>query len=412
MLVDLSPLRLSRDFRLVWLSQLASNTGRMFSLVAVPFQVYVLTRSSLAVGVLGIFQAVPIVVTGLYGGALADRLDRRQLQLAGKAVAALGSLCLAGATGATGGVGPSGHLAPVVFICAVVMVTAAASTLDQAARTATVPRLVPRHLLASAMSLSQALFQASLIIGPVLAGLLIAKAGVAWAYAADAATVFPAALLIARLPPQPAAAGHEVALGWRAPAEAIGYVRRHRLVASLFAADLIAMIFGMPMALFPALALSVFGIGASGLGLLYAAPGAGAFVGSLLSGWVSLVRRQGLAVCLAIGVWGLAIAGFGLAGSRLWIGLPLLAVAGAGDMVSAVFRSTILQLSVPDWMRGRMSAFHLMVVTTGPRLGDVEAGAVAALAGPVFSVISGGIASVIGIVVLATLLPELRNQRG
>ncbi len=262
------------------------------------------------------------------------------------------------------------------------------------------------------MSLSQALFQASLIIGPVLAGLLIARAGVAWAYLADAATVFPAAFLIARLPPQPAAAGQDVALGWRAPAEAIGYVRRNRLVASLFAADLVAMIFGMPMALFPALALSVFGIGPGGLGLLYAAPGAGAFLGSLLSGWVSMVRRQGLAVCLAISVWGLAIAGFGLAGSRLWIGLPLLAVAGAGDMVSAVFRSTILQLSVPEWMRGRMSAFHLMVVTTGPRLGDVEAGAVAALAGPVFSVISGGIACVIGIVVLATLLPELRNQRG
>jgi len=248
-------------------------------------------------------------------------------------------------------------------------------------------------------------------VGPALAGLIIGTAGVAWVYAIDALLFVPSALMIWTLPPQPPVEPEAVARGWRAPAQAISYVRRNRLVASLFAADLVAMIFGMPTALFPALALSVLGIGASGLGLLYAAPAIGALVGSLVSGWIRRVERQGMAVIIAIAVWGAAIAGFGLAGRALWLGLPLLALAGAGDLVSAIFRGTILQLSVPDGMRGRMSAFHMMVVTTGPRLGDLEAGAVAALVNPLFSVVSGGIACIAGIALLAALLPDLRNYR-
>jgi len=401
--LDLSPLRASRAFRTLWLSQLASTAGRQFVVVAVPFQVYVLTRSSLAVGLLGVFQAVPIVIAGLYGGALADRVDRRKLQLAGKVAVALCSLTLA--------LGAIGLRAPVAFVYAVVVVASAASTLDQAARTATLPRLVPRELLPSAMSLSQVLFQAASIVGPALAGLLIGTAGVSWAYAIDAAMFLPSAYLVWRLPPQPPAEPEAVARGWRAPAQAIAYVRGNRLVASLFAADLVAMIFGMPTALFPALALSVLGIGASGLGLLYAAPAIGALAGSLVSGWIRRVRRQGMAVVVAIAVWGGAIAGFGLAGRAVWIGLPLLALAGAGDLVSAIFRGTILQLTVPDAIRGRMSAFHMMVVTTGPRLGDLEAGAVAALAGPLFSVVSGGLACIAGIALLASAMPELWHYR-
>jgi MFS family permease len=402
--LDVSPLRASRDFRVLWLSQFASVAGRQFVVVAVPYQVYVLTHSSLAVGLLGVFQAVPIVLAGLYGGALADRLDRRRLQLLGKTVAAAGSLALA--------LGAVGLRAPVGFVYAVVVIASAATTLDQSARTATVPRLVPRHLLPSAMSLTQVLFQAASIVGPALAGLVIGTAGLTWAYAFDAAVFVPSAALICLLPPQTPSDPGAVAIGWRAPAHAIGYVRRHRLVMSLFAADLIAMVFGMPTALFPALALSVFGIGARGLGLLYAAPAVGALLGSLVSGWVRRVSRQGLAIVLAIATWGAAIAAFGLTGRVLWIGLPLLAVAGAGDLVSAIFRGTILQLTVPDGMRGRMSAFHLMVVTTGPRLGDLEAGGVAALVNPLFSVVSGGVACVLGIAVLAMLIPELIRYRG
>jgi MFS family permease len=401
--VDLTPLRQSRDFRLLWLSQLVSMAGRQVFRVAVPYQVYLVSRSSLAVGLLGLFQAVPIVVAGLYGGALADRYDRRRLQLAGKAVVAVASVALT--------VGAIGLRAPLWFIYALVAVSAAASTLDQSARSATVPRLVARALLPSALSLSQALFQVASIVGPALAGLILAGPGVAVAYAVDVACFLPGAILIWRLAPQPPLEDHGVELGWRAPAEALRHVFRNRMLVGIFSADLIAMIFGMPTAVFPALALSVFKIGAGGLGLLYAAPAAGALVASLFSGWVHGVRRQGLAVFIAITVWGLAIAGFGLTGSVLWVGLALLALAGGADMISAVFRGTILQLSIPDHLRGRMSAFQMMVVTTGPRLGDLEAGAVAALVSPVFSVVSGGLACVVGIAILALALPEMRRQR-
>jgi len=401
--IDITPLRESRDFRLLWLSQLATTGGRQVVVVAVPYQVYVLTHSSLAVGLLGLFQAVPIIVAGLYGGALADRFDRRRLQLIGKSLVALTSLALA--------IGAVGLRAPVWFVFLFVALAAAASTVDQAARAATVPRLVSRGLLPSALSLGQVLMQTAAIVGPALAGLILAQAGVTWVYLVDVACFLPGVLLVSRISPQPPLADHGVVLDWRAPAEALRHVRRNRLLVGIFSADLIAMIFGMPTAVFPALALSVLKIGAGGLGLLYAAPAAGALVGSLFSGWVRNVRRQGFAVFVAIAVWGVAIAGFGLAGRALWIGLPLLALAGAADLVSAVFRSTILQLSIPDAMRGRMSAFQLMVVTTGPRLGDLEAGAVAALVNPVFSVVSGGVACVVGIALLALALPEMRRQR-
>lgn len=401
--VDIAPLRESRDYRLLWLSQLATTGGRQIVVVAVPYQVYLLTHSSLAVGLLGLFQAVPIIVAGLYGGALADRFDRRRLQLIGKSLVAIASLALA--------IGAIDLRAPVWFVFLVVALAAAASTIDQSARAATVPRLVSRQLLPSAMSLSQVLLQTSSIIGPALAGLILARAGVTWAYLVDVACFLPGVVLLSRISPQPPLAGHGVVLDWRAPAEALRHVGRNRLLLGIFSADLIAMIFGMPTAVFPALALSVLKIGAGGLGLLYAAPAAGALIGSLFSGWVRNVRRQGVAVFIAIAVWGAAIAGFGLAGRALWVGLPLLALAGGADLVSAIFRGTILQLSIPDHMRGRMSAFQLMVVTTGPRLGDLEAGAVAALVNPIFSVVSGGLACLVGIGLLALAMPEMRRQR-
>jgi MFS family permease len=403
LLVDITPLRESRDFRLIWLSQLATTGGRQVVLVAVPFQIYLLTHSSLAVGLLGLFQAVPIVLAGLYGGTLADRFDRRRLQLIGKTVVAVTSTALA--------IGAAANRTPLWSIYIIVAVSAAASVIDQSARAATIPRLVSRRLFPSATSLSQVLFQSGAIIGPALAGLLLARTNVAVAYMVDVSCFVPGAAFIWQLSPQPPLRGHGVVLGWRAPAEAIRYVAKNRLLIGIFSADLIAMVFGMPTAVFPALALSVFKIGAGGLGLLYAAPAAGALVGSLFSGWVRSVKRQGLAVIIAIVIWGVAIAGFGVSGNARWVGLLLLAVAGGGDMVSAIFRSTILQLSIPDRWRGRMSAFQLMVVTTGPRLGDLEAGAVASLLGPIFSVVSGGVACVAGILILAFALPELRRQR-
>jgi MFS family permease len=198
---------------------------------------------------------------------------------------------------------------------------------------------------------------------------------------------------------------------WQDIKEGFTYVRNRGVLLSTFLIDLDAMIFGMPRALFPVLALEVFRVGPGGLGLLYAAPAAGALIGALSTGWVGRIRRQGLAVIWAVAVWGVAITAFGL--SSRWFGLALflLAVAGAADVISAVFRSAILQLSVPDSLRGRLSAIHIMVVTGGPRLGDAEAGTVAALVTPQFSVVSGGVACVIGVLLLARFVPELARYR-
>jgi MFS family permease len=368
-----------------------------------PYQVYVATRSSLAVGLLGVTQAAAIIGTGLYGGGIIDRFDRRRVQITGKLVAGVASLALAG-----GALRASSTPMWVVF--ALAAVGTAAWTLDQSARAATVPRLVHARILPSALSLGQVLVQGGSIIGPAAGGLVIGFLGLTWAYGIDVLGCIPATLLVASLTPQ-LPVGTAVRRGWRAPAEGLRYVRKSHILMATFAADLNATVFGMPTAVFPALALSVYRIGPTGLGFLYSAPAAGALIATLLSGWVPRVRRQGAFIIGAICVWGLAIAGFGFAGQVRWLGLLLLAIAGAGDMVSAVFRQTILQMSVPDSMRGRLSAFNTMVVMSGPRLGDLEAGAVAALFTPVISVVSGGLLCVAGMAVIASLSPTLRDYR-
>jgi MFS family permease len=402
LLVDISPLRDSRDFRLLWSSQVFTWLGRQVTIVALPFEVYVLTRSSLAVGAIGLAQLLPLMVAGLYAGALADRFDRRRVQLAGKATVFVAAVALS--YGAARGLS-------LWWFYVWAAVSSAGGTVDQSARAATTPRLVTRSQFPAAASLNQILLQGAAIAGPSLAGLLIAIAGgAAPAFALEAACAVPATALVGLVRPQPPA--HDAGpIGWRVPVDAVRFVVSRKLLVGIFTADLIAMIFGLPLAVFPALALNVFQIGPTGLGLLFAAPAAGALAGSLLSGWVNQIERQGLCVIWAVAIWGVAIAAFGFAGGQLALGLVLLAVAGAADLFSAVFRNTILQLSIPDSVRGRMSAFNLMVVTGGPRLGDVEAGVVAYLVNPVFSVVSGGVACVAGILVLAVLLPEMRRYR-
>ena len=403
--MDLGPLRDSREFRLLWIGQLISMTGRQVTVVAIPYQIYVLTGSTLAVGLLGLVQAVPLVLAGLYAGALADRFDRRLVMLGSLSVLGLTSLALALAAGGR----PS-----LWFIYAVSAVSAGVSTAEHSARSATVPRLVGPARLPAALTLTQVLFQFAVVAGPSAAGVVIAAAGLRWAYAIDVGCFALALVCVLLLRPLPAPPeGRQTELGWRAPAEALRYARGNPVLLAIFAADLDAMIFGMPRALFPALAAHLFRVGPQGLGLLYAAPGAGALVGSLLSGWVSGIRRQGAAVLCAVAVWGAAITSFGaftVLSSPGELGLLMLAVAGAADMISAVFRHTMIQLATPDRLRGRVSALNSMVVTAGPRLGDVEAGGVAALTSPVFSVISGGLLCLVGVAVIAARVPALRRQ--
>jgi MFS family permease len=399
-LLDLEPLRRDRDYRLLWIGQVVSGVGRQVTVVALPFQLYVLTGSTLAVGLLALVQLVPILVFALGGGAVADAVDRRRLLLVtqlGLAVAS-GALFVLAATPA----------APIWGYYAVAFVAAGLGAVDQPARSSAIPRLVPRERLPAAIALNQLGFQAMAVAGPALGGVLLATVGVAAAFLFDAVT-FAAAilalLLIAPIPPHPGAARPSLAT----VAEGLRFARREPIVLSTFVIDLVAMVFGMPSALFPALALDVFRAGPAGVGLLAAAPAAGALVGAVLSGWVGRIRHPGRAVIIAVAGWGVAITAFGLATGSFVLALLFLALAGAADVFSAVLRSSILQLQTPDEIRGRVASIHILVVTSGPRLGDAEAAAVAAVVGPQLSVVSGGILCLVGLVAVVRRYPELRR---
>jgi MFS family permease len=398
-LLDVEPLRRDRDYRLLWTGQVISGVGRQVTVVALPFQLYVLTGSTLAVGLLALVQLVPILVFALGGGAVADAVDRRRLLL----ITQLGLTVASGALFLLA----SSPDAPIWGYYFVAFVAAGLGAVDQPARSSAVPRLVPRERLPAAIALNQLGFQAMAVAGPALGGILIATVGVAAAFAFDAVTfvaAIVAVLLIAPIPPAPGAARPSIAT----VKEGLRFVRRRRIVLSTFVVDFVAMVFGMPTSLFPALALDVYGVGAAGLGLMAAAPAAGALVGAALTGWVGRIRRPGRAVIVAVAGWGLSITAFGLSA---WFPLALLflAMAGAADVFSAVLRSAIVQLETPDEIRGRVVGVHILVVTSGPRLGDAEAAAVAALTSAQFSVVSGGILCLVGLAAVARRFPELRG---
>jgi MFS family permease len=398
--VDVTPLRRSRDYRRLWVGQLVSTTGRQVTLVSLPYQVFVLTRSPLAVGMIGLVEVVPLIVFSIVGGAVADRVDRRKLILIteiGLAVTS-GLLLLGAALGAP----------PLAYLYLVAAAQSALYAMNSPTRTAIVPALVGKDLLPAALALSQVQFNATMIVGPAVGGLILARFGLTWAYAADVISFgasIAAAALLRPLPPDRSRS--RSTSGWEDVKEGFAFLRHRRILISTFLIDLNAMIFGMPRALFPVLALGVFRVGPEGLGLLYSAPAVGALIGALTAGWISGVRHQGRAVVWAVAVWGAAIAAFGLSASHFWVALLFLAIAGAADVISAVFRGSILQLATPDALRGRVSAVHIMVVTGGPRLGDAEAGTVADLVTPVFSVISGGLVCLVGALLVARLYPEL-----
>jgi MFS family permease len=396
--LDLAPLRLDRDYRWLWAGQAVSGIGTQVTRLALPYQLYVLTGSTLAIAALTAVQLVPILIFSLGAGSVADAVDRRRLLL----VTQVGLMaCSAGLVWLALTPAP-----PLLALFVVAFVAAGLASIDQPARSSAVPRLVPPERLPAAIALGQLNFQIASVIGPAIAGVLIATIGLAGAYGLDVvsfAASFVGLLAIAPLPPHATAARP----GLAAVREGLRFALRRRVILSTFVIDLDAMIFGMPTSLFPVLALDVFHAGPTGLGLLGAAPAVGALLGALLSGWVSSVRRVGQAVIVAVTIWGVAITLFGLSTFSFLLALVFLAVAGAADVLSAVFRSTIIQLAAPDELRGRVSSIHILVVTSGPRLGDIEAAAAAAVIGAQASVISGGILCVIGVAVVARLFPEL-----
>ena len=397
-LLDTAPLRLDRDYRWLWAGQAVSGIGTQVTRLALPYQVYVLTGSTLAIAALTAVQLVPILMFSLGAGSVADAVDRRRLLLVTQVglMACSAALVLLAITPAP----------PLIALFVVAFIAAGLSSIDQPARSSSVPRLVPPERLPAAIALGQLNFQIASVIGPAIAGVLIATVGLAGAYALDVlsfAASFVGLLAISPIAPLANAARPGIA----AIREGLRFALSRRVILSTFVIDLDAMIFGMPTSLFPVLALDVFHAGPTGLGLLGAAPAVGALLGALLSGWVSSVRRVGQAVIVAVAIWGVAIALFGLSTFSFVLALVFLAIAGAADVLSAVFRSTIIQLAAPDELRGRVSSIHILVVTSGPRLGDIEAAAAAAIIGAQASVVSGGILCVIGVAVVAKLFPEL-----
>ncbi|WP_441251529.1 MFS transporter [Kitasatospora sp. McL0602] len=394
---DLSPLREIPSYRRVWFGQSVSSIGQQMTAVAVAVQVYDLTHSSFATGLVGLFSLFPLIAFGLYGGAVADRVDRRLLGLIGSAGLALVSAVLA-AQALLG-------LGSVAVLYAAVAVQAAFFALSSPARSSMVPRLVPPHQLPAANALNTVSMNLGMTVGPMLGGVLIGAFGVQSAYLVDtvafAATIYAMWRLPAMRPGGPDAAPGAP----RATVlDGLRFLREQPNLRTSFLADLAAMIFGLPRALFPALAVGLYGGGPGTVGLLAAAPAVGALTGALFSGWVSRVQRHGLAILGSVAAWGLSIAAFGLV-RDLWLGLLLLAVAGCADTVSMIFRNTMMQVAAPDEMRGRLQGVFIVVVAGGPRLGDFESGTVAALTSPAVSVVTGGLACVAAIVLLAARRP-------
>ena len=397
-LVDTAPLRLDRDYRWLWTGQAINGIGTQITRIALPYQVYVLTGSTLAVAALTFVQLIPILIFALGAGSIADAVDRRKLLL----LTQLGLLACSASLVAIAAL-PS---QPLIWIFVVAFAAAGLSAVDQPARASAIPRLVPPERLPSAIALNQLNFQVGSIVGPAIGGLLIATVGLTGAYVADVLSFTASIIGVAAIAPLPPL-GAVTRPGLAAIREGLRFAGGHRVILSTFVIDLNAMIFGMPTSLFPALALDVFKVGPGGLGLMAAAPAIGAFLGALLSGWVKSVRRDGRAVIVAVIVWGVAIALFGLSTFSFALALVFLATAGAADVLSAVFRSTIVQLETPDELRGRVTSIHILVVTSGPRIGDIEAATVGAVIGPQLSVITGGVLCVAGVGVVARLFPEL-----
>jgi len=399
--VDVTPLRVSRDFRRLWLGLLVSEFGYQFTLVASFVQVFRLTGSAAAVGLIGLVGLLALVVGTLAGSSFLDAVDRRKLLIVAQFALMAGSgLLLAGAI--------DGH-PPVALVYTGVAIIAGVSAIDFPTRSAITPRLVGAELLPSALALNQVVWNGTALVGPAVAGLVIQRYGLSWAYGIDVVTYLAMLAAAAGIRPMPPENAEGAKTGWAAVREGFAFLKGRRVLQSTFAIDIVAMVFGMPRALFPILALTQFHRGESVVGLLFAAPAVGALIGALTTGWVKHVTHQGRAVIWAVVVWGAGITAFGLVATNLWLGLFFLAVAGAADVISAVFRSTILQLSAPDSMRGRLSGIHILVVTGGPRLGDLEAGLVAQAVSPWASVVSGGLLCIAGAGLVAWIYPELRR---
>lgn len=392
--IDISPLRESRELRLLYLGNLVSSFGNEITMVAVPYQVFHLTHSTLAVGLLGLCDLVPVLTLSLLGGAIADAVDRRSLLLTTEALGALVPLLLA-----LNALRASPLLWPLYVLAAL---SASLYALGSPGFRSAIPRLVRKEKITAAAALEFITHNIGAISGPAAAGLLIAAAGLPLTYGLDVATFVVSMGTILLLRPIPPDENPDK-VSIRSVLDGFRFLKGKPVLQGSFVVDLNATIFGMPNALFPAVAERLGG-GASVVGLLYAAPSIGSLVVSLVSGWTGRIRRQGIAVYVAVIAWGGFLVLFGFS-TVLWLSLLALGLAGAADTISGIYRTAILQTATPPHMMGRLHGLELTVVATGPSLGDVEAGALASWAGVPFSIIFGGIACIAGVGLMAWRMP-------
>jgi MFS family permease len=409
---DTTPLR-NPYFRRLWSANIVTVIGAQLTVVAVPAQIYAITGSSAYVGLTGLFGLVPLVVFGLWGGALADVMDRRTLLI----VSTLGLIATSAAFWLQAALGAG----DVWLLLGLFAVQQAFFGVNQPTRSAILPKLLPDEQLPAANALNMTVMMAGAIAGPLVGGALIPVVGFSWLYLVDTCTLFATLSAVVRLP-RLRVEGAAGTPGLRAVADGLRYLRGHRVLLMSFVVDLIAMIFGMPRALFPEMAHVDFGGPAEGglaFALLFAAIPIGSVIGGVLSGWVSRVQRQGLAVIVAIVVWGVAITGFGvfvsLAGVStnlmLVLAVLMLVVGGAADMSSAAFRQSMLQGAAADAVRGRLQGVFIVVVAGGPRIADVAHGGVAAVIGTGATAAGGGVLVVVLVIAAALAVPAFVRYR-
>lgn len=401
LLADVTPLRRSPDFRKLFTGQCLTMVGTQVTQVAVPWQVYKITGSSLAVGGVGLAALLPLILFGLYGGAIADSMDRRRLILITSSGSAVVSVVLV--------VQASADLDSLWLLYGCVAVQAAFFAVDLPTRRSLLPRVVEPADLPAANALLLLVFTVGIVGGPLIASAAVSLAGYGSAYAVDVVAFLIAITVMTRLPAMPPEGGGRKA-DLSSVLEGLRFLRSRPILWMCYVLDLNATIFAMPVALFPVLAVERFGGAPEMAGYLSAALAAGSLLGSLFGGWLPRVRRLGMATLTTVAAWGAALAVFGLVGS-LWVAMIMLALAGAADTVSAVLRSSILQQETPDELRGRTSGVFTVVGAGGPRLGDARAGAVASLAGPGVAAVAGGLACVAGVVALATAAPSFARYR-
>ncbi|HUY07318.1 MAG TPA: MFS transporter [Acidimicrobiales bacterium] len=397
-LVDITPLRRFPQYRRLWNGYAVRQLGAQLTVTTVIFQVFKITNSNLAVGYISLAQLFPAILAPMVGGAIADAVDRRKLLVI---TAVLMALCAVGL--ALNSMGGHPMLWPLYVLSAA---SWGLNGIDGPTRTAVQMTLVDRESFVAANVLRQLLQQISLVVGPSLAGLLIAvfSPHLDWVYWIDVISTLGALQAVLRLDPlPPQGGGRKFSLS--SIKEGFAFLKGRRIIQACFLADMNATILGLPVSLFPFMAFHHFHGGAKTDGLLMAAPGIGALLGSVLSGWTSRVVHQGRAVLVAIGVWGVALTGFGVVP---WLagGVVLVAIAGWADVISATFRNTIIQVETPDQLRGRLTSISSSVVQGGPRLGNMEAGLVAAVSSAPISIVSGGLGCLAGVFLLAKFIPQ------